>query len=241
MQMAIAFKRKKINGTRLACLSNAGYETVGMADAICEKSQFTLGDYDEKTAATIQNVLTMGRLAGLVDIHNPLDITPMAPDLVYAGCLQAQISCPNIDACIVGILPLTPAMKTLPPGVDPAGVDTILAPDALPALFSKIAHYSAKPAITTVDCGRLYDPLCDELRKNGVPCFKSVDSAMIAAATSMLAATITGPRALGRMWRSTRRGREAPSARAASTHSFSRRERNCARPSRAAGLALINI
>lgn len=178
MQMAIAFKRKKINGTRLACLSNAGYETVGMADAICEKSQFTLGEYDEKTAATIQNVLTMGRLAGLVDIHNPLDITPMAPDLVYAGCLQAQISCPGIDACIVGILPLTPAMKTLPPGVDPAGVDTILAPDALPALFSKIAHYSAKPVITTVDCGRLYDPLCDELRRNGVPCFKSVDSAM---------------------------------------------------------------
>ena len=64
----------------------------------------------------------------------------------------------------------------------------------------------------------------------------SVLSAMMAAAMSMVPATITGPRLLGRMWRSTCRGTLAPSARAASTNSFSRRLKNCARTSRATGI-----
>ena len=59
---------------------------------------------------------------------------------------------------------------------------------------------------------------------------------MIAAATSIVAATITGPSAFGRMWRTTCRILLAPSARAASTNSFSRSDRNCARTSRAAGI-----
>src|SRR6266436_4400919 len=63
----------------------------------------------------------------------------------------------------------------------------------------------------------------------------SVDSAMIAAATSMVPATITGPRALGRMWRTTWRAVDAPSARAASTNSLSRSDKNWARTSRATG------
>ena len=64
----------------------------------------------------------------------------------------------------------------------------------------------------------------------------SVLSAMMAAATSMVAATITGPRLLGRMCRTTWRVVLAPSARAASTNSFSRRLKNCARTSRATGI-----
>ena len=58
----------------------------------------------------------------------------------------------------------------------------------------------------------------------------------MAAATSMVAATITGPKALGRMWRTTRRALPAPSARAASTNSFSRSDRNWARTSLATGI-----
>ncbi len=59
---------------------------------------------------------------------------------------------------------------------------------------------------------------------------------MIAAATSIVPATITGPSEFGRMWRTTWRHVEAPSARAASTNSFSRNDRNCARTSRATGI-----
>jgi hypothetical protein len=59
---------------------------------------------------------------------------------------------------------------------------------------------------------------------------------MMAAATSMVAATITGPRLFGRMCRTTWRDVLAPRARAASTNSFSRRLKNWARTSRATGI-----
>ena len=70
-----------------------------------------------------------------------------------------------------------------------------------------------------------------DIRRKAKPRNESVDSAMIAAATSIVPATITGPSELGRMCRTTWRGTEAPSARAAST-SFSRSEKNCARTRR---------
>ncbi len=59
---------------------------------------------------------------------------------------------------------------------------------------------------------------------------------MIAAATSMVAATITGPSDWAGYAARTCRCVLAPSARAASTNSFSRRLKNCARTSRAAGI-----
>src|SRR5256885_9371039 len=49
---------------------------------------------------------------------------------------------------------------------------------------------------------------------------ESEDSAMIAAATSREPATITGPTAFGRMWRTTCRSGAAPRLRAASTNSL---------------------
>ena len=65
----------------------------------------------------------------------------------------------------------------------------------------------------------------------------SVDSAMMAAATSMVPATITGPSAFGQdVPHDLARACVAPSARAASTNSFSRSERNCARTRRATGI-----
>ena len=64
-----------------------------------------------------------------------------------------------------------------------------------------------------------------------------VDSAMIADETSIVPATMTGPIAFGRMWRITCcQLRRARAERAASTNSFSRSERNCARTRRATGI-----
>src|SRR5207247_2014382 len=64
---------------------------------------------------------------------------------------------------------------------------------------------------------------------------ESVDSAMIAAATSSEPATITGPIELGRMCRTTCLSGGAPRLRAASTNSFSRSDRNWARTTRPTG------
>jgi acyl-CoA synthetase (NDP forming) len=169
---------KHVNGTRLAALSNAGYETVGIADNLLTSPKFSLATYSPAGAASIQGILAANRLGALVNLRNPLDITPMAPDKVYADCLQAMVDDPNIDAVVVGVVPLTPAMKTLPPGVDPRGVDTVEAPTGLPALLPPIVAASSKPVVVTVDSGVLFDPLVAGLRRGGVPTFRSVDAAM---------------------------------------------------------------
>lgn len=176
--MAVAFRSKKIGGNRLSFISNAGYETVCMADSISEHPKFLLGEYDAATDAAIGGILREFRLNELVSVHNPLDITPMAPDCVYTKCLQAQAACENIDACIVGIIPLSVMIKSLPPGDHGPGMFTFDEPDALPALLPPIVHASQKPIMATVDCGKLYRPLAEALRQRGVLVFQSVDAAM---------------------------------------------------------------
>jgi len=169
---------KDVQGTRLGALSNAGYETVGIADNLLTSPKFSLATYSPTGGARIQAILAANRLGALVNLRNPLDITPMAPDPVYADCLQAMVDDPNIDAVVVGVVPLTPAMKTLGPGVDPRGVDTVEAPTGLPTLFPPIVAASRKPIVVAVDSGVLFDPLVAGLRRGGVPTFRSVDSAM---------------------------------------------------------------
>lgn len=169
---------KEVKGTRLGALSNAGFETVGIADNLLTSPRFSLATYSATGADRIQGILKANRLGALVNLRNPLDITPMAPDQVYADCLQAMVDDPAIDAVVVGVVPLTPAMKTLPPGVDPRGIDTVDAPTGLPTLFPPIVAASRKPVVVAVDSGALYDPLVAGLRKGGVPTFRSVDSAM---------------------------------------------------------------
>lgn len=178
MTFATHLGGKTFKGTRLGCLSNAGFETVGMADNLLDSPPFSLARYSQPIADRIQGILKANRLEALVNLRNPLDITPMAPDKVYADCLAAMVDDPDIDAVVVGVIPLTPAMRTLPVGADPRGWDSIDGDTALPALFPEIVARSAKPVLVTVDAGRLYDPLVEALRAKGVPCFRSVDSAM---------------------------------------------------------------
>lgn len=176
--MAVAFRGKNVGGNRLSFISNAGYETVCMADSISERPRFVLGKYDQATSDSILGILKEFKLNELVSVHNPLDITPMAPDCVYTMCLEAQAACPEVDACIVGIVPLSVMIKALPPGDHGPGMYTIEEPDALPQTLPPIVHRSDKPIMATVDCGKLYRPLAEALRARGVLVFQSVDAAM---------------------------------------------------------------
>lgn len=176
--MATLLRDKHVGGNRLGCLSNAGFETVGMADNVSEAPRYRLAEFSPDCCHRISEVLGKAGITALVNLHNPLDITPMAPDSVYADCLAAMVDDPAIDGVLVGIVPLTPTMKSLPPGVDPRGVDSVDAPGSLADLFPPIVARSTKPVITTLDSGKLYDPLVHALQRKGVPVFRSVDGAM---------------------------------------------------------------
>ncbi|HOI09131.1 MAG TPA: hypothetical protein PK313_01525 [Myxococcota bacterium] len=178
LDLAVNLHGRRVGGMRLGAVSNAGYETVGMADNLSQAPKFHLARYADDTARRIQALLDANRLTAIVSLRNPLDITPMAPDKVYVEAAAAMAEDPGIDAVVVGIIPLTPAMRTLPPGVDPRGWDTIEGDTALPALLPPIVAASDKPIIATVDAGPLYDPLAEALRRAGVPTYRSVDMAM---------------------------------------------------------------
>ncbi|HNU69708.1 MAG TPA: acetate--CoA ligase family protein [Myxococcota bacterium] len=177
-KMAVTFRDRVIGGNRLSFISNAGYETVCMADSISEKPRFELAKYDDATQAAIGKILADFRLNELVSVHNPLDITPMAPDAVYTECLKAQLACSTVDACIVGIIPLSVTIKSLPPGDHGPGMFTFDEPDSLVFTLPPIVAAAGKPVMATIDCGTLYQPMAQALRARGVLVFQSVDQAM---------------------------------------------------------------
>jgi indolepyruvate ferredoxin oxidoreductase beta subunit len=171
LELCTALHDKPVHGVRVGAVSNAGFETVGMADAIQgQRYEVSMASLSKKSVLRLGEVLQKHKLAGLVNARNPLDITPMAPDEVYEGTVRAMLECDDVDAVVVGIVPLTPALRSGPDEIDD---DRSLA-RRLPRLFAE----ASKPMIVVVDSGPLYDPLVRALRLAGVPVFPSADQAI---------------------------------------------------------------
>jgi acyl-CoA synthetase (NDP forming) len=164
-------------GRRLAALSNAGFETVGIADNLRgEGFHLELARFGEETRARLQAALAESRLDSLVDVRNPLDLTPMAGDLAHERALSAFLADPGVDLLLCATIPLTPAMATLAEGVPEA--ESIRAEGSLPARLRGLLAGAQKPIIASVDSGRLYDPLVRALEEAGIPTFRSADQAV---------------------------------------------------------------
>jgi indolepyruvate ferredoxin oxidoreductase beta subunit len=156
---------------RLGCISNAGFETVGMADN-------TLGsDYRVEIASLapaakdqLAKVLATHKLDKLVNARNPLDVTPMATDQAYEDCVRVLLENPDIDAVVASLVPLTPAMLTTPDEIKKAGSLV----ERLPRLFAD----ARKPVVVSIDSGSLYLPMANALRAAGIPVFRSADRAV---------------------------------------------------------------
>jgi len=171
LELASAMHGKAIGGVRIGAISNAGYETVGMADAVRGSHyKVEIAAPQEQTLARIGSILADRRLGGLVNARNPLDLTPMADDAVYDQAVQAFLEDDNIDAAVVGIVPQTATLQALPPELS--------RDDALPRRLGAVLANHDKPLITVLDSGPLYDPLARELRDQGVPVFRSADQAI---------------------------------------------------------------
>ncbi len=168
---------KTINGNRLAAVSGAGFEAVGMADNI-QAEDFTLqiAALAPNTMAQLGSLLAQKGLAALTEIKNPLDITPGADDETHVAAVEALAGDPNIDAVVVGLDPLSPAMRTLVQ----AAADKAAAADeeSIARRMPALAAGLKKPVVGVVDGGRLYDPLVDELMEKGMAVFRSSDRAV---------------------------------------------------------------
>ncbi|MEJ5185177.1 MAG: hypothetical protein WHT81_08645, partial [Rectinemataceae bacterium] len=50
--------------------------------------------------------------------------------------------------------------------------------DSIAARYGRLARETSKPFVAVVDTGPLYDPLCRELERHGVPVFRTADRAL---------------------------------------------------------------
>ncbi len=181
MLLAETLNQKVIQGNRLALVSGAGFEAVGMADAIqSDDFSLELARCRESTWQAVAQVLAGKGLSDLVTLSNPLDINPAADDETHARICDILAADPNVDAVILSLDPMSPAMKTLDV-TDETGFD-LHQDNSIRQLMTDLIARTRTPVVTVVDGGRLYDPLRDALMAKRVPVFQVCDQAVAALA-----------------------------------------------------------
>lgn len=180
-RLAVHFHGAKVRGDRIAAVSGAGFEAVGMADSISgDDFQLRLAAFSPETTQLLRDELAAHRLDGLVDVRNPLDINPAADDALHARAVEIMAADPGVDAVVVGVVPLSPAMRTLPEGLREG--DSLEDPASIASILPATVRTLQKPVIAVVDGGTLYDPLVARLEAGGVLVFRSCDRAVAALA-----------------------------------------------------------
>lgn len=174
---------RPVGGLNLAAISNAGFETVGMADNLAGFGRkLGFAEFNDETVERLGGILEQFKLGELVNIRNPIDVTPMAVDKAHVEIAKALADDPGVDLVIHGCVPLSPAMKTREPG-GPDG-EGIIHPEGFTKLMIHAAHNEIeKPIVIVLDAGDLYDPMAKMFIEAGIPVFRSADDAAKALGT----------------------------------------------------------
>jgi len=142
-----------------------------MADAILgARYQLEMCPLSDATAERIAKTLAEHKLESLVNVRNPLDLTPMSNEDVYEASIRAMMADSDIDAVIVAIVPLTPQLRTT--------AEEITEPGSLTQRLPALLRESSKPMIAVIDSGERYEPMTRAIRAGGVPVFRSADQAV---------------------------------------------------------------
>jgi acyl-CoA synthetase (NDP forming) len=157
-------------------VSNAGFECVILADSLKNGDRLALARFAEGTKSRLAALLRPLGIDRLQDIRNPLDLTPVADDAAFAGCVEAILDDEGVDCAVVSPVPMTAALQTLAPAAGHA--ENIYGPQSLGQRLISILHRTLKPAVVNIDAGSLYDPLADMLEQAGVPVFRRSDEAL---------------------------------------------------------------
>jgi indolepyruvate ferredoxin oxidoreductase beta subunit len=171
LELCAALHGKEVGGVRVGVVSNAGFETVGMADAIQgQRYKVEIAGLSDASTELLSSALQERGLGRLANPRNPLDITPMASEGVYEDAIKVMLEADEVDAIVVGIVPLTAALKTVG--------DELEDPDSLAVRLPAIFAAASKPVVAVVDSGPHFGPLIRALRAGGIPVFPSADQAI---------------------------------------------------------------
>jgi acyl-CoA synthetase (NDP forming) len=171
-----ALSGKPAAGRRIGLLSNAGFECVILADSLKNGFALELAPLSRHSRALIGDVLKPLGIDRLQDIRNPLDLTPVADDAAFAGCVEVLVGEPAVDCAVISPVPLTAALQTLAPS--DSHHEDILNPQGIGRRLAEIGRRTTKPIVVNLDAGPLYDPLADMLQEAGLPVFRRADEAL---------------------------------------------------------------
>jgi acyl-CoA synthetase (NDP forming) len=160
-------------GRRLGAMTNAGFECVAIADNL---GVLDLARLDAATRARIAETLDDGGMSGVVDLHNPIDLTPMGGDAAFAAVAEAIIDSPSVDLAVVGDVPFTTTLQTLPASLDCA--EDFTSEGSVACRLIELWARTTKPWVAVVDGGPRYDPLARFLEAGGIPTFRTADAAL---------------------------------------------------------------
>lgn len=164
---------RPVHGQRIGAVSNAGFECVAIADNL---GGLEMPEFDETTRGRLEALLELSRLSTVVDVHNPLDLTPMTSDAAFEIAVRRVLEEDRVDVGVVGCVPATPALNTLPAA--PEHSEDLLRSDSIAQRLLRVAADVRKPWIAIVDAGAIYDPFAGMLQRGGIPTFRSADRAM---------------------------------------------------------------
>jgi acyl-CoA synthetase (NDP forming) len=168
-----------VKGNHFAVLSGAGFEAVGMADSIqSDDFHMELATLDDETRESIAQVLCKKRLDSYVTLSNPFDINPAADDEAHAVITRILARDKGVDALVVSLDPLSPAMRTLDETTDP-NYD-MHHKDSIKNRLIRLVNECDTPLVAVVDGGRRYDPLRNSLIASNIPVFTVCDRAIAA-------------------------------------------------------------
>jgi acyl-CoA synthetase (NDP forming) len=166
-------------GRRVAVVSNAGFECTVAADALQGLALAALApETREQLAALVP--------AGVIDVHNPLDLTPTTNSERFAAAVAAILDDPGVDALVVAGVPATPFLENLEAG--PGHDEDVSRASSLPRRLIGLFNAARKPMVFSVDAGERYDAGVRLMRRAGLPCFRRVDRATRALAAVVGAA-----------------------------------------------------
>lgn len=174
--LAQRLNHKVIRGNRLGAISAAGYEAVGMADSI-QSDDFVmrLAVLGDKTVERVSQILIAKRMDSLVNVHNPLDITPGSDDEVLFMATKTFCEDPGVDAVILSILPMAPALSI---NIENQGV--VIDGEGIISMLKKLADETETPIVCSVNAGKYYDEFMQNLGETDIPVFRVADTAVSA-------------------------------------------------------------
>jgi acyl-CoA synthetase (NDP forming) len=167
---------KAVRGRRVGLLSNAGFESVIMADGLKNGDSLELAAFTAATKKRLAGALAPLGIDKLQDIKNPLDVTPVADDAVFCECARAILADPGVDCAVISPVPMTPAMQTLAPGEGHA--ENLFNAESASSRLIEIFRLTDKPFVVNIDAGAAYDPVAAHLEAAGIPVFRRSDEAV---------------------------------------------------------------